>query len=61
MILVNSRLYTLYQLEIKEIQNIRVIILITRKKNIKADMKTDLICNKDMLLMDVQKKTKNKK
>jgi hypothetical protein len=56
----DSRLYTLYQREIKETKKIRIITLITRK-DIRADMRTDLMCNKDMLVMDIQEKTKEKK
>lgn len=49
----DSKLYTLYQPEIKETRKIRVIILVTTRKDIRADTRTDLICNRDMLVMDI--------
>jgi hypothetical protein len=52
-ILGDSTLYILYQTEIRETKDIRVIILIRRKKNIRACMRTDLIYNRDILVKNV--------
>jgi hypothetical protein len=57
----DSRLYILYQPEIKETRKIRVIILVATRKDIRADMRIDLTCNKDMLVMDIQEKDNKKK
>jgi hypothetical protein len=56
----DSKLYMLYQPKIKESKVITVIILIIREKNIRTDMRMDLLCTKDMLVMDIQEKTKGK-
>lgn len=57
----NIKLYMLYQPEIKKTKNIKLITLIKRKKKIKVDMRTDLLCNRNMLVVDIQEKTKNEK
>jgi hypothetical protein len=56
-----NTLYTLYQLVIKEIKDSRVIILITRKNNISIEIRIYLMYNRDMIVIDVQEKTKYRK
>lgn len=54
----DNRLYILHEPNRGETKNIKVNTLIIRKKDIRVAMRTNLICNKDMLIMDVQEKTK---
>jgi hypothetical protein len=59
-ILGGSRLYILYQLELRKVKHIRVVTCITRKKDIRADIIIDLMCNTDMLVIDNKKNKKQK-
>lgn len=56
-----NRLYILYKPEIRETTDIRVITLVIRKKNMRAHMRPDLLCNGDIVVMDIQEKEKDKK
>lgn len=51
----------MYQPEIKEFKEIRIVTLIIRKKKIRADIRSDLMYNKDILIVNIQEKTKKEK